>query len=176
MWQFARQRTWEGRDLRASPDLIESIASALEHEHEPFARVAGELAESVQRARGLPVRTLAWSKLPAFLPSVELAPLGSTHVRVDLEGERSGSRLRVFTRGEAGSRYMLAATRLSEGGESLSRLELEPHSDPSGQLSIELDAFTRQVLITVTNVDDGTPDFDDPAPASSLTITIDHKD
>jgi hypothetical protein len=168
MWQFARQRTWEGQDLRASPDLLEAIAKALSMAHESFDLVAGELAEARP-----PVRTLALAALPAF-PDKHLPPLavlGSTQLRIQLAEPRPGTRLRAWSRADAG-RYTLSAQRLDARGQALSRLELPPRT--SGQLSIELDASTFAVAITLTRVADvGLPDPDAPDPeprVASLTV------
>jgi hypothetical protein len=167
MWQLARQRTWEGADLRASPDLFEAIAKVLSLAHEDFNLVAGELAE------GQPARTLSFASLPAF-PEPKAAPLevlGSTRVRVDLGQPRPGTRLRAWSRADAG-RYTLSALRLDALGAPLSRLELPPRT--TGQLSIELDARTFAIAITLTRVADvGLPDpdaWDDGARAAGLIV------
>jgi hypothetical protein len=177
-WQLARQQTWEGHALRASPDLLEAIAKALELERTPFDLVAGELAEA--RALALPaaIREVRWDALPAFTPKSDpaLAPLGSKHLRVQLGQPRPGLRLRAWARGEAGGRYTLSATRLDASGHALSRLELAPRQDPNGQLSIELDAATHAVLVSVTRVADvGLPDPDAVAADDlrRVSITVD---
>ncbi|HEX5659232.1 MAG TPA: hypothetical protein VFX59_18690, partial [Polyangiales bacterium] len=156
MWQLARQRTWEGQDLRASPDLVEAIAKALSLAHESFDLVAGELAEALQT----PQRTVSFAGLPAFPRATALAVLGSAQLRVDLGAPRPGTRLRAWSRAEGG-RYTLSALRLDALGHTLSRLELPPRT--SGQLSIELDAHTFAVTVTLTRVADvGVPDPDAP--------------
>lgn len=158
MWQFARQRTWEGQDLRASPNLLEAIDKALSLGHESFDLVAGELAEALDRsATGTP-RTLSFADLPAFphKPEPELAVLGSTQLRVALGEPRRGSRLRAWSRAEAG-RYVLSAQRLDALGRPISRLELPARTN--GQLSVELDGRTYAVVVTLTRVADvGLPD------------------
>lgn len=155
MWQLARQRTWEGQDLRASPDLLEAIAKALSLAHESFDLVAGELAEA-----STPERTVSFEQLPMFSRGRALAVLGSTRVRVELGVPRPGTRLRAWCRAEAG-RYTLSAQRLDASGRVSSRLELPPRTD--GQLSIELDAQTVAVNVTLTRVADvGLPDPDAP--------------
>ncbi|MET0287097.1 MAG: hypothetical protein ABW352_21615, partial [Polyangiales bacterium] len=104
MWQLARQRTWEGVDLRASPDLLEAIAKALSLTHESFDLVAGELAEGLSRAHGPAPRSLSFAALPAFpdkrAPLLEV--LGSTQLRVTLGEPRPGTRLRAWSRAESG--------------------------------------------------------------------------
>lgn len=175
MWQFARQRTWEGRDLRASPDLIEVIAKALSLENDSLSLVAAELAEQLVTSAQTEARVYSWAELPLFVGDARLSPLGSVHLSVRLGEPRPGRRLRVFTQGEPGARYTLVATRRDRAGKALSRIELEPRRDPSGQLSVELDDSTYEVLVTLTHVDDGTPDFDAPSPPRNVSITVDHK-
>jgi hypothetical protein len=168
MWQFARQRTWEGRDLRASPDLLEAIAKALSLAHESFDLVAGEIAEQLD----VPSRVVSFAALPTFPDkrAPPLAVLESTQLRVDLGEPRPGTRLRAWTRTEAG-RYVLSALRLDALGHPLSRLEQPPRSD--GQLSIELDTRTFAVSVTLTRVADvGLPDPDAPEPERHVAGVI----
>lgn len=178
MWQLARQFTWEGHDLRASPDLLESIEKALSLSRDDFALVAAELAEAVARSRAAP-RTVHWSELPAFTPksAPALGVLGSQQLLVLLDGPRPAARLRVFSRGEAPGRYTLSAQRLDARGNTLSRMELAPTHDPTAQLHVELDAQTHSVLVSVTRVEDdgGAPDPDTASPLDVLraTITVD---
>ncbi|MDB4972495.1 MAG: hypothetical protein JWN48_836 [Myxococcaceae bacterium] len=178
MWQFARQRTWEGEDLRASPDLMEAIDKALERSRESLALVAGELSESLALAHPELVRTLPWAALPSFTPRSDppLGIFGSKHLRIELGGARPGTRLRVWSRGEAGGRYTLSAQRFDAEGKQLARLELEPRRDPTSQLSIELDARTNAVLVSVTRfADEGVPDPDRfwPEDVRPVSITVD---
>ncbi|MEY4514173.1 MAG: hypothetical protein RLZZ450_6295 [Pseudomonadota bacterium] len=178
MWQLARQVTWEGHDLRASPDLLESIEKVLTVSRDDFALVAAELAEAVARSRGAP-RTVHWAELPSFTPksAPALGVLGSEQVLVSLDGPRPTERLRVFSRGEAPGRYTLSAQKLDARGNTLSRMELAPTREPTAQLHVELDAQTFSVLVSVTRVEDdgGAPDPDTTSPLDVLraTITVD---
>lgn len=172
MWQFARQRTWEGRDLRASPDLLEAIAKALELRHEPFGKVAAELAAQAALAGEVSVRTLPFRALPASLSGPPLAPLGSRHLRVELSAPRPGTRLRVWATASPGARFALAAARIDARGAVLARLDAPVRADPVTQLSVELDAQTRAVQITVTNVDDGLPDPDTLSEVEPRTVAL----
>jgi hypothetical protein len=179
LWQFARQRTWEGEGLRASPDLMEVLDKTLELSRESFALLAAELAEGRARLTPGQVRSLPASALPFFSPRSDpaLGVLGSKHVRIELGTPRAGSRLRAFARGEAGGSYVLSAQRLDVRGDVLARLELAPRSrDPNGQLSIELDGATTAVVVTVTRyADQGVPDPDsfDPTDLRPVGLTID---
>lgn len=178
MWQFARQRTWEGHELRASPDLLEAIDSALDVQRESFVLVSAELAEDLARRTQRAVREVSWSALPAFTPKSDppLAPLACKQLRVELGQPRPGARLRVWSRGEAGGRYVLSASRLAESGSVLARLELEPRRDPTSQLHVELDAQTTAVLISVTRVGDNglvDPDTVGADDLRTVAITVD---
>ncbi|MDB4986829.1 MAG: hypothetical protein JWN04_2007 [Myxococcaceae bacterium] len=181
MWQFARQRTWEGDDLRASPDLMEAIDRALELSRDSFPLVAGELGERLARAHPELVAQLSWAALPAFSPksAPPLGVLGSKHMMLELGASRAGKRLRVWSRGEGGGRYILSALRLAADGRELGRLELEPRRDPMSQLSVELDANTTAVLVSVTRfADEGVPHPDrfSELDVRSVTLTIDCQD
>jgi hypothetical protein len=174
MWHFARQRTWEGRDLRGSPDLFEAIAKALELKRMEFADVVSALALERAHSGRLPARSLDVATLPAFLPLLELAPLGSRAVVVRMREPRPGTRLRVWSRGEAGARYVLACERLDRNDATLAHLQAAARKDPTSQLSIELDQQTVAVLITVTNVGADVPDLDPPLASHGVALTIDH--
>lgn len=175
MWQFARQRTWEGQDLRASPDLFEAIAKALELEREEFLDVASAIAMTRARTGFAAVRGLPFAALPAFMRKVELEPLESVLIVVRLPEPRPGTRLRVWSKGDAGARFVLAAERLDENDAPLSYLQAATRKDPTSQLSVELDDKTRAVLIAVTNVGaEGIPDFDPPVTAHAVAVTVDH--
>ena len=172
MWQFARQRTWEGRDLRASPDLMEAIDKALELQHEELPLVAAQISEArLLESEGAAVE-VRWEALPMFGSAQAVAPLGSRFVRVRLGVPRPGARLRVWSRAH-GARFALAASRLDAGSSVRSRVEAASWHEPQSQLSVELDDATHAVLISVTSVEDGTPDFDAPPEPAWVSLTID---
>lgn len=167
MWHFARQRTWEGAGLRGSPDLIEAIAKRFELEHAKLEEVAGELANG--RALERPGEVLensprvAFRALPAHLPpSPALAPLDSAFLLIDLEQPRPAGQLRVWSRGEVGPRWVLTATRLDALGNALSSVNAPVRKYPESELHVELDARTRFVLVSITNLAGGVPDPDLP--------------
>jgi hypothetical protein len=169
MWHFARQRTWEGRGLRGSPDLIEAVAKALELSHTKLEEIAGELAN--QRAlecEGEVLRSAArvtWSALPVHMPPIAppLAPLDSAFLLVDLSTSKPGQQLRVWSRGEVGPRWVLSATRLDAHGRALASINAPVRKYPDSELLVELDASTRFVLVSVTNLANGLPDPDLPS-------------
>lgn len=176
MWQFARQRTWEGSDLRASPDLLEAIAKALELSHGALPLVAAELAETRLASEPGLARSVRWDALPAFLrDGPPLEPLGAAFARVELGTPRTGERLHVWARGEPPVRFTLAAVRLSATGEPLARLEVLPRKLPQSQLLIELDADTHAVSISITALgesDQPDPDTMSRLEAHPVTLTI----
>ncbi|MET0341663.1 MAG: hypothetical protein ABW252_11730, partial [Polyangiales bacterium] len=173
MWQFARQRTWEGRDLRASPDLLEAIDRALALTHDELPRIAAQIADA-RALEGLdtPPKRIAQGALPAFEPPREVGLLGSTFVRVHLDSPQPGARMRVWARARGG-RFALAATKLDAHGAVIARIEAGSWHAPTSQLSVELDDRTAAVLISATNVGDGTPDFDAPSEPAEVTLTVD---
>lgn len=169
MWHFARQRTWEGSRLRGSPDLLEALAKALDLDQEKLEEVAGQLANdgALARAReggsrlpGVPL--VIWSALPVHRPAIApaLSLLDSTYLVVDLEVPRAGQRLSIWSRAESGVRWVLSATRLDQRGASLGTLNAPVRKTPDSELQIELDAATRYVLVSLTNLGNGLPDPD----------------
>jgi hypothetical protein len=171
MWQFARQRTWEGAGLRGSPDLLEAIAKYLELEHTKLEQVAGELANRrALEPHGAALQSaprVRWGSLPAHpAPAAPaLAPLDSAFLLVDLEQPRTGQQLRVWSRGEVGPRWVLTATRLDARGSALASVDAPVRKVPDSELHVELDAHTRYVLVSITNLAGGVPDPDAPADA-----------
>jgi hypothetical protein len=160
---------------------MEAIGKALELDGESFTLVAAELAESAAREQPERVQTLPWSALPWFSPRHEpaLNVLGSKQVQLAVLGAHAGSRLRVWSRGEPGGVYTLSALRLDAAGNTLARLELEPRRDPVSQLSVELDAQTHAVSISVARFADlGVPVAEafSPLDLRPVNITIDSSD
>ena len=169
MWDFARQRTWEGRDLRASPDLLECIRQAVELGREVFEELTAALAEQQYLAAEplgvAPARPqkVSWSELPEHVwqPEPPIGVLGGTSVWLSLEKPRPGEQLRVWSQGEYGVRWALLVTRFDAHGKSRGSMRGAVRKNPNGFLLVELDDQTTDVLITVTNAGDGVPDADD---------------
>jgi hypothetical protein len=166
MWQFARQRTWEGDGLRGSPDLLEAMARVFDLEHAQLEESAAELAMGAALAgldRGsVPTGgAIRFSTLPAHLaPSAPLQALDASLRLVDLEQSRPGERLSVWARGEAGVRWALGAARLRADGSVIAQQRAAVLKIPDAELQIELSADTRYVLIAVVNMGPGVPDPD----------------
>lgn len=188
MWHFARQRTWEGTGLRASPDLIEAIDTAITLAREKLEDVAGELAverllghEQWRRAQigkldklsaTLPMLTFA--DLPEHLPPADppLGPFAASYALVRIAPEDQAARLRVWSRGELGVRWSLQAAKLDADGRLLSRVRAPTRDDPASFLIVDLDAQTRWVAIAVTHLSDGTPDPDNERPEDVRTVML----
>lgn len=162
MWQFARQTTWEGEQLRGSPDLLEVIAKLFELSKEHLEESAAELALRMALEAGLDgARAVRYSALPAHVPvSPPLGTLDASLAWVDLEAPRSGERLSVWSRGEAGVRWALGAVRLRQDGSVVAFSKAAVRKLPEAELQLELDAETRFVLIAVVNMGLGKPDPD----------------
>jgi hypothetical protein len=156
-WQLARQRTWEGEGLRASPSLIEAVAAMLAREDEPIVRALGELAGEAGRAllvtgegpRALTRLELA--RLPARVVSAPLAPLATRYVLVRVDDPQPGERISVWLRGEYGVRWALSALRLDAQLAPLGHLDAKVRDAPSGELHVELMPGTAYVLVSATN-------------------------
>jgi hypothetical protein len=180
MWHFARQRTWEGSGLRGSPDLLEAIAKALTLDHSKLEEVSGELANrrALQEPDALlqSVPRSTWSMLPVHLAPITpaLAPLDSAYALVDLQGPRPDRQLTVWSRGEQGVRWVLSATKLDAAGRALGSVDAPVRNYPDAELHVELDARARFVLVSLTNLANGTPDPDLARPVQrSARLIID---
>lgn len=182
MWQFARQRTWEGHGLRASPDLFEAIDKALDLAHEDLSDVAGELADAMALPalapgeRAHPRWTeLRWSALPVRLPAADppLEPLGTHYAVVRMDRAPSEhDRIRVWSKGEYGTRWSLSVTRVDKEGRVRGRLSAPARKNPNSFVSLELDPQTAAVLISVTNVGEKLPDADEGAPFEVRSVAL----
>ncbi|MCB9613729.1 MAG: hypothetical protein H6721_07950 [Sandaracinus sp.] len=185
LWQLTRQRTWEGTDLRASPDLWECLDVTTEHAGLRLFDLVADL--SVARfflgerdaqavfpdLRGLgPMATppvtfrASLAQMPVHTrPGAELSPLGSGYALIDVRGAPANSRLRVWLRGEYGVQWSLVALRLDAEGRERGRIAAPPRrGDHRSYVPVELEADTATVLVAVTNLSHRLPDADDPDP------------
>lgn len=174
LWQFARQRTWEGRDLRASPDFFEALDKTLELAREKLSSVVSDLELARAREGESPVLRVVYEALPASIGKLELAPLASRALVIRMKRPQPGIRLRVWSRGDPGARFALAAERLDDADQPLARFDAPPLKSGTNQLSIELDGHTHSVLVSVTNLGNGIPDFDPPLATHEVAFTLDH--
>lgn len=184
LWTMARQRTWEGTELRASPDLWEVIDRALDLSHVGFRptmvdfAIARFFAGSPARASQAPLASLrtlppeatvpidfrvALAQLPEYLPVhvPSLRPLGSSYALVDVRGAPRGSRIRAWLRGEYGVRWSLVAIGLDDAGREHGRVLAPPSENISrNYLPYELAPEVTSVLLVVTNLSGRVPDAD----------------
>jgi len=183
VWQLARQRTWEGAELRASPDLWMAIDKALDLageklqdfvEETAVARwFAGDAARASHAAYPA-LRSLGpdaavpllgqtdWAHVPKHLPIAEPAiePYGSAYGLVDVRGAPSGAQLRLWLDGEYGAQWSFVAVRLAADGHELSRLAAPATRNPRSYLVLELAPGTTDVLLVATSFSERLADAD----------------
>jgi hypothetical protein len=178
-WQFARQRTWEGHDLRGAPDLFQVMRAMFPVDSESLDEVLEAVAFSRWQAgtpaapsfalRAIPrlaepahAGPFAWASLPrrARMDAPAVRVFGSGYVLVDTRDAPAGASLRVWLRGEYGTRWALLAVRLDAAGRELSRLSAPPRRLPHSYLVVELREPTDHVLLAVTNLGPRLPDAD----------------
>ena len=183
LYQLARQRTWEGEQLRAAPDLWQALERSTEiagdrfgSMMEGFSVVRGFLGEAdanspMRMLRGLGpgasapvVFDLSLADLPHHTAAgPELQPFGTVFARVDVRGAPAQSRLRIWLRGEYGVEWGLTASRLNAAGRELARLSAPPRRhDRRSYLPMELTEDTTHVLVGITNLSHRLPDDDLP--------------
>jgi hypothetical protein len=201
VWQIARQRTWEGSGLRASPDLWESIEAALEiSQIDDLETLVEDLAVSRyftgRRAKGPLVRDWAktlpqdalvpvsesftWAELSKYTRphDPEIAPFGSAYFTVDVSEAEPGDRLRLWLRGEFGVRWSFVAVSLDGRGRELNRMRAPPRRLTRSYLQIDFttadSAPIETVLVVVTNLSARLPDADEPDEnARSFRVILD---
>jgi hypothetical protein len=176
-WQFARQHTWEGFGLRASPHLYEVIDKLFPHDDERLHDVLETLAVRRYLAGagrpppglaplGLPPQPtagpFAWTELPKkrVVADPPLEPWGVAYARVDVRGATAGEALRVWLRGEAGVRWLLAAVRLSADGRDLGRVSAPVTPASHGYVRLDLTPGTAEVLVVALNLSRRLPSAD----------------
>jgi len=179
VWGLASQRTWEGNQLRADPDLWSAIETAVDRSGdrlvtniEEFAVLrwfvgrtdrsdaivtaidSDAVAPIAQQMRRLPTRVVATQPLESF---------GSAYLTMNASTWNGGTRLRAWLRGEYGVRWSFVAVQLDAHGNEIRRISA-PHTGPTpnAYLPIELDDATEQLLFVVTNLSNGLPDADEP--------------
>ncbi len=178
VWGLASQRTWEGQELRAEPDLWSAIDTAVDLSGDHLFDNVEELAvlrwfvgrassgDSVLAAldedaevpiaremKRLPTRVIAPRPLQSF---------GSAYIVMDASAWSDASRLRAWLRGEYGVHWSFVAVQLDADGNEVRRIAApRTGSTPNAYVPIELDETTRRLLFVVTNLADELPDADE---------------
>lgn len=193
MWQLTRQRTWEGHDLRASPDLWMSINATLEYGHRKLVDIVEQISVGrfLAGTRGAPndgyrslphvtprwVGTTTFAALPTRFapadPPIETYGTGYFLLRIE-EEVPANTRIRVWMHGEFRVEWDLVVVPLDREGRELSRVAAPPRRTPRSYLEVLLPARTDRVLVAVTNMSHRLPDADIPdANARSFQLIID---
>jgi len=178
LWQLARQRTWEGQDLRASPDLWEALKLAIENAGDELEDMLEDFAVARWFAggRGAQLHVLKDVHEPAHvsfeltvpeLPehtgvSPAVSPHGSIYALVDTHDAPPRSRIRVWMHGEFGVEWTLTASRVEAGREAARISVPQDLGQRRTYIPIELTPRTERVLVTATNLSHRLPDEDLP--------------
>ena len=178
VWGLARQRTWEGTELRADPDLWSAIETAVEQSGDRLLDNVEELAvlrwfvgrgangntalASIDSDAMVPV-TRRMARLPSKVVAREpLQAFGSAYIVMDRAAWNDARTLRAWLRGEYGARWSFVAVQFDAQGVELRRISA-PHTEttPRAYLPVELDARAAQLLFVVTNLSNALPDADE---------------
>lgn len=193
MWQLTRQRTWEGHDLRASPDLWMAIEATFGFAHKELPDIIEQISVGRFLAgtpgapnpgfRGLPHVTPHWIGTTSFAdlptrfapadPPIETFGSGYALLRMG-EEVPANTRVRVWMHGEFRVEWDLVVVPLDRNGHELSRVAAPPRRTPRSYLEVLLPAHTDRVLVVVTNMSHRLPDADIPDyNARSFQLTLD---
>lgn len=193
-WELSSQRTWDGAELRAEPDLWAAIETSVERSGDRFLDNIEALAvlrwfigrgdsnggfttsidgdaqvAAMRHLKRLPTRAIA---------KTALRPFGSAYVILEASAWAPGERLRAWMKGEYGVRWSFVAVQLDENGNEIRRIAA-PHTGPvpTAYVPIELDSETRQLLFVVTNLSSHLPDADEPdVNQRAFEVIIDHSE
>lgn len=183
LWSMARQWTWEGEGLRASPDVWEALARAMQLSGIGFedtmidvaiARAMPSVLATTRNAelptiRAMPRHLGAYiangrvlADLPSHLPQTGLiAKLGSSYTHLDVHGAARGARVRVWLRGEIATRWSLAVVGFDAAGREVSRVRAPiTEREERAYVPYELEPRITDVLVVVTNIGEARPDAD----------------
>jgi hypothetical protein len=185
LWSLARQKTWEGHGLRASPDLWEALDVTIGLSADTMDELL--LDYSVARwftgvrarernapepvLNGMPadavvpyVDTIRWDELPehssASDPPIE--PYGTGYVAIDVSDAPSGKTLELWLRGEYGVKWAMVAFRVDRRSRELGRVATPVRMSTGGYLQVSLFDDTDRVIVAVTNFSSRLPDADEP--------------
>jgi hypothetical protein len=191
VWALATQRTWEGEGLRAEPDLWAATETAVERGGDRLldnvedmavlrwfvGRHASEtwpLAAIDDDARVPIVRTMRRVPSKVSVPQ-PLEPFGSAYVAIEASAWNDADELRVWLRGEYGTRWSLIAVTLDAAGRETSRIGApDTGASPRAYLPIALSHDIARVLFVVTNLSNALPDADEPITLErAFELTVD---
>ena len=182
LWDLTSQRTWEGVDLRASPDLWMSIESALRIAGDPLIETIPAFAiqryTSTHAHDSKPALLLrkTLSELPSRITSsAPILAFGSAYALVDTKNAQPNEVLRVWLRAEYGVRWAISAVRMGDNDELLETIDATTElNNPKAYLPIELTPEAKSVLIVVTNLSSRRLDEDVlDSNARSFSLAID---
>lgn len=173
LWELGQQWTWEGMGVRASPSLWEVLAYISEG-NAPQRRASDvwqQLSERLVLARGNGARA---DQHPPFQGKTRrvwgglsgLSPYGVAKVRFNV---KPGSPLKVWLRGEPGTRWLLFAEARDAQGRVLtsfvatSKNKLEATSEAVVYHPLELPTGTAEVVLGVGNLGVGARALSTPA-------------
>lgn len=178
VWLLASQRTWEGTELRAEPDLWSAIETAVERSGDRLLDNVEELAvlrwfvgrgesskgfvASMDSHAQVPI-SRKLQRLPTrMIAERPLASFGSAYMVMDAAVWKHSKHLRAWLNGEYGVRWSFVAVQLDGHGNEVFRISA-PHTGatPKAYLPIELDDTTRSLLFVVTNLSNALPDADE---------------
>jgi hypothetical protein len=194
VWDLARQRTWEGDDLRAEPDLWSAFDAAIELSGDRLldnivdlsvvrwfiGRTNGgeQVLDAIDSDARVPVMR-RMTRLPSRVSAPEpLQTFGSAYVLIDSTVWGEARQLRAWLRGEFGVRWSFVAVQLDSSGVEQDRISAPPSSvTPKAYLPIELRPETVRLLFVVTHLGNELPDADEQSTDErSFELIVDRSD
>lgn len=194
VWVLAMQRTWEGEDLRAEPDLWSATETAVERggdrlldnvqdlavlrwfvgRHAPGAWPLGTIDDDARVPVSRRISRVP-NKVSVHRP---LEPFGSAYVTIDGSAWNDATELRVWLSGEYGTRWSLIAVALDARGREVSRIAApDTGASPKAYVPVTLSPETATVVFVVTNLSNELPDADEPITLErSFSLTVDAAD
>ena len=177
VWGLASQRTWEGAELRADPDLWSAIETAIGLSGDELLDNVEELAvlrwfvgrtnreDAIVRALDSDMQaplSREMRRLPTRVVERQpLAPFGSSYLAMGADAWTGHSRLRAWLRGEYGVHWSFVAVQLDGDGNEITRISAPPTgAEPKAYLPIQVHEKAQRLLFVVTNLGSGLPDAD----------------
>lgn len=185
LWALARQNTWEGHGLRASPDLWEALRVLIEMSEDTMEElvldysVARWFTGDPPRERQAPepvlaamprdaivpyIDTIRWAELSEYSEAADppIEPLGTGYVEIDVSGAPPNATLELWLRGEYGVEWAMVAFRVDRRRHELGRVSTPVRLNTNAYLQVSLFESTDRVIVAVTNFSSRLPDADEP--------------